>query len=440
MQETLIALALKRAGFSSLQAFMKDKGLQSEEAAQEALMPWLLGYDLWRVQPGDTYTKIARELGTSVRAIAAANPGRDPQALPVGTYLVIPLGFPVVPEDVPYTWQLTHYVLRGLQARYPFLQMDIVGYSVYGRPIESVRLGRGKRVVYCNAAHHANEWITVPAVLSCLEQYAQAVAFGEQLLGLDAQALSRETVLHLVPLVNPDGVDLVNGAVTEQEQAEAEAIAEQYPDIAFPDGWKANLRGVDLNLNYPAQWDQAKEIKYGLGFTGPAPRDYVGPEPLSEPESRAMFNTTEQLDPDLVIAWHTQGQEIYWKFLDLQPEGARQLGRQMAIASGYALEDVPMASSSAGYKDWFIQDFDRPGYTVEAGLGENPLPLSQLPEIVRDNLPILLLGLSGGDPDFREPELPVAAYNPPPPQPVPSTQRNPKQLPGGKNSLQTTWG
>lgn len=99
-----------------------------------------------------------------------------------------------------------------------------------------------------------------------------------------------------------------------------------------------------------------------------------------------------------------------------------------------------MASSYAGYKDWFIQDFDRPGYTVEAGLGENPLPISQLPEIVRDNLPILLLGLSGGDPDFREPELPVAAYNPPPPQPVPSTQRNPKQLPGGKNSLQTTWG
>ena len=44
----------------------------------------------------------------------------------------------------------------------------------------------------------------------------------------------------------------------------------------------------------------------------------------------------------------------------------------------------------------------RAGYTIEAGFGDNPLPLDQMPELVRDNLPIFLLGLSGGDPDFRE--------------------------------------
>lgn len=271
MQEALIALALRRAGYSSLSAFASARGLAGEEAAMEALMPWLLGYDLWRVRPGDTYTKIAREMDTTVRAIAAANPERNPNALPVGSYLVVPFSFSVVPEDVPFTWLLTHYVLRGLQARYPFLRMDTIGYSVYGRPIERMRLGEGRRVVYFNAAHHANEWITTPVVLRCLEQYARAVAFGEELMGLDARALRRETQLYLVPLVNPDGVDLVNGAVTEQELAAAQAISEQYPEIPFPDGWKANLRGVDLNLNYPAQWDEAKKIKYELGVTGPAP-------------------------------------------------------------------------------------------------------------------------------------------------------------------------
>ena len=111
-----------------------------------------------------------------------------------------------------------------------------------------------------------------------------------------------------------------------------------------------------------------------------------------------MFDTTEELSPDLTIAWHTQGREIYWKFLDLEPEGAEYLGRQMAAASGYALSDIPYASSFAGYKDWFIQDFDRPGYTIEAGEGENPLPITQLPEMFRDNLPIFLLGLTGGLP------------------------------------------
>lgn len=431
MQEALQALALRRAGFSSLDAFAASRGL-SGAAAQEALMPWLLGYDLWRVETGDTYTKIAQRLGSSVRAITAANPGRDPERLPVGSYLVVPLGFPVVPEDTPFSWELTHYVLRGLQARYPFLTVDTIGRSVYGRSLERVRMGSGTRLVYFNAAHHANEWITTPVVLSCLEQYARAAAFGEELLGLDAAALRREVTLCLTPLVDPDGVDLVTGAATAQEVSAARTIAADYPAIPFPEGWKANLRGVDLNLNYPALWDEARRIKEEQGVTGPAPRDYVGPSPLSEPESRAMFDDTEALSPDLVIAWHTQGREIYWKFQDLEPSGARSLGRQMAISSGYALEDVPYASGFAGYKDWFLQDFGKPGYTIEAGLGDNPLPLSQLPEIIRENLPIFLLGITGGDPNFREKDM------------VETVSHLPVQSPGpqmpARMGMQPSWG
>lgn len=440
MQEALIALALGRAGYTNLREFAAARGLSSDEAALEALMPWLLGYDLWRVKPGDTYTKIAREMDSSVQAIRAANPGQNPERLTVGTYLVVPFSFPVVPEDVPFTWQLTHYVLRGLQARYPFLEMDVIGKSVYGRPLERVRLGWGARVVYFNASHHANEWITTPAVLMCLEQYARAVAFEQELLGLDAAAMARETTLYLVPLVNPDGVDLVTGAASIQEVEAARVIAEQYPEIPFPEGWKANLRGVDLNLNYPALWDEARRIKEEQGFTGPAPRDFVGREPLSEPESLAMFDTTEQLDPELTIAWHTQGQEIYWKFQDMEPEGARSLGHQMALASGYALEDVPYASGFAGYKDWFIQDFNRPGYTIEAGYGENPLPLSQLPDIFRENLPIFLLGLSGGDPNFQGPELPVQTTEAPPAVPAQGRTQPMGQRSGGKTGIQPAWG
>ena len=58
------------------------------------------------------------------------------------------------------------------------------------------------------------------------------------------------------------------------------------------------------------------------------------------------------------------------------------------------MEETPYASGHAGYKDWFIQDFNRPGYTIEAGLGENPLPLSQFDTIYRENLGILTLGMT----------------------------------------------
>ena len=409
MQSNIEALALRRAGFSSLRQFMEARSIQSQQAAREALMPWVLGYDLWRVRPGDTYSRIARETGGDLQALIAANPQYPPENLRVGAYVVVPMNFPVTALDTAFTWELCHYTLRGLQARYPFLRCEVIGQTAYGRPLELATAGSGDRTVCLNASHHANEWITTPLVLCCLELLLRAASRGESLLGEDAAALLRRTRLHLLPMVNPDGVDLVNGVLRPTERSAAEAIARDYPDIPFPEGWKANLRGVDLNLNYPALWDQGREVKYQLGFTSPAPRDFVGPEPLSENETRALFDLTERENPDLVAAWHTQGEVIYWKFQDIEPQGAGLLGRQMAQSSGYALEDVPYASSFGGYKDWFIQDFRRPGYTVEAGLGDNPLPLSQLPEMVEKNLPIFLLCLTGGDPDFRAPNQPVAA-------------------------------
>lgn len=435
MDKAMRDLALRRAGASTLEEWMEKTGLP-EQAADMALTPYLVGYQLHRIQCGDTLTKITGLYGSTVEAIETANPGIRPTELAIGRILVVPLGFPVVPEDVPVSWGLMRYVIRGLEARYPALSEQIIGTTAYGRSLYRLQVGSGPRRVYYNASHHANEWITTPAVLSCLEWLLEGESRGNSVLGIPLRELLRQVTLYLVPMVNPDGVDLVVGAANEREAAAACGIAGDYPQIPFPEGWKANLQGVDLNLNYPAGWDQAREIKAAQGYVSPAPRDYVGPEPLSEPESRSMFDTTEELNPDLTISWHTQGKEIYWKFLDLEPEGARELGEQMARASGYRLEEIPYASSFAGYKDWFIQDFNRPGYTVEAGEGENPLPLSQLPEIVRDNLPIFLLGMTGAIPETG---LVRAGETMPAASASSFRRREPRTLPEG-DGIETAWG
>lgn len=70
---------------------------------------------------------------------------------------------------------------------------------------------------------------------------------------------------------------------------------------------------------------------------------------------------------------------------------------QICQIEWYILTDVPYNSSFAGYKDWFIQDYNRPGYTIEAGLGENPLPITQFDEIYKNNLGILILGAISTD-------------------------------------------
>lgn len=124
----------------------------------------------------------------------------------------------------------------------------------------------------------------------------------------------------------------------------------------------------------------------------PSPRDFVGYGPLTEPESLAIYNFTLIHNFCLIIAYHTQGQEIYWNFQNINPPQGFEIGQKFANASGYLLTEVPYNSSFAGYKDWFIQEYNRPGYTIEAGIGENPLPISQFDEIYRNNLGILILG------------------------------------------------
>ena len=145
-------------------------------------------------------------------------------------------------------------------------------------------------------------------------------------------------------------------------------------------------------MQFPAGWKNAKQIKYSQGFTKPAPRDFVGYGPLTEPESLAIYKFTLSHDFKLVISYHTQGKEIYWNFQNINPPNGFSIGKQFAISSGYRLTDVPYNSSFAGYKDWFIQEYNRPGYTIEAGIGENPLPISQFNEIYNDNIGILILG------------------------------------------------
>lgn len=95
---------------------------------------------------------------------------------------------------------------------------------------------------------------------------------------------------------------------------------------------------------------------------------------------------------NLVIAYHTQGEEIYWNFQNINPPRGYAIGTAFANSSGYLLTEVPYNSSFAGYKDWFILHYNRPGFTIEAGLGENPLPISQFSQIYNDNLGILILG------------------------------------------------
>ena len=407
----LLQLALNRAGFGepetdgvfgpvtdqALRRFQRAHELVSDGVAgretHRALLPWYTGFLLYRIEKGDTLWALAEKYGSAVEAITLANPGVEPENLQIGASLVIPLPFPVVPTSIRYSAALVGYIVRGLSARYPFLEAGEIGQSVMGKPLWRLRLGAGENRVLYNAAHHANEWICTPLLLKFAEELAAASASGGTIFDRSAAELLDYAQITLIPAVNPDGLDLATGELQQGEfYRGAMNIAKLWPRIPFPTGWKANIRGTDLNLQYPAGWQRAKEIKYALGVRGPAPANYVGTAPLSAPESRVLYDYTLATAPRLALSYRSQGEEIYWRYGECEPENAKQIGELFARLSGYKLADPVPGSSNAGYKDWFLEAFDRPGYTIEAGLGVNPLPLTDFDGLYEKNLPILVYG------------------------------------------------
>ncbi|NLT14695.1 MAG: gamma-D-glutamyl-meso-diaminopimelate peptidase [Clostridiales bacterium] len=302
----------------------------------------------------------------------------------------------IVPTDMNFTSEVLAWCITRLKARYPFLRVGTAGTSIMGCPIYLLKIGNGHNEVFYNASHHANEWITSLLLMRFLESYARNCAFGGKIFDINAQLLYSKTTLTMIPMVNPDGVDLVTGALSEGDYFNRAAeMARRYPDIPFPSGWKANIRGIDLNLQYPAGWENARATKYALGVTAPGPRDFVGPSPLSEPESLALYEITRTHDFTLTLSMHTQGKTIYWKYLDYEIKNAYDIAQKFALVSGYDVEETPIASGYAGYKDWFISSFYKPGFTIEAGEGISPLPLSQFQSIYSDCLGMMTLGLTG---------------------------------------------
>ena len=175
----------------------------------------------------------------------------------------------VIMDDFVFSSNLLYENLNIIKQTYPFVQTGSAGKSIMGKDISYVKVGRGSKEVFYSASFHANEWITSIVLLEFLYEYCNAIQNNSTIFGFPARRLFETVSIYLMPLVNPDGVDLVTGALprTSPSYKQAEKIAYGFATIPFPDGWKSNIRGVDLNLQFPAEWEKARQIKYNQGFT-----------------------------------------------------------------------------------------------------------------------------------------------------------------------------
>lgn len=278
--------------------------------------------------------------------------------------------------------------LRGeretLLKDYPFVGYEIIGNSVMKKPIPAFFVGNGEKKLFVNGAHHGLEYLTSAFIMRFLRKYAEKITEKKDFFGFDVFKMSRGVTLFAVPMVNPDGVDIaVNGVdITNPYHLKLISMVGIH---SFGSVWQANAAGVDINHNYNAGWRVVK-VK-------PGPTKYAGPYSESEPETKAILEYIEKKDFDMLIAFHSQGGEIYYDFDGLAAENSRKTAEKMAKESGYAV-NVPTGSASfGGCKDWFIKEFGRAGFTVEIGHGKNPLPEEMLDEIFEENARLLLAAI-----------------------------------------------
>jgi g-D-glutamyl-meso-diaminopimelate peptidase len=354
---------------------------------QTVKIPGFVAID-YVIKAGDSVWSIAQSRNLSIEAILLVNRTLNPNALQIGQTIKVPLRvtWRLIQNRENYTYSKLVNDLRTLERVYPFLQMPTIGNSVLGKEIPEILIGTGDKRVHYNGSFHANEWITTPVIVTFLNDYVLSLTNQNSIRGLSMLPIYLETTLSIVPMVNPDGVDLVLTGPPASEPWRSRVIEYNNGSTDFS-GWKANIRGVDLNDQFPAKW----ELERARNPTRPGPRDYGGEAPLTEPEAVHMADLTRKRDYARVLAFHTQGEVIYWGFDNLEPPEAETIVQEFSRVSGY--EPVQTIESYAGYKDWFIQEWRRPGFTVELGRGTNPLPISQFNEIYEEALGIFLAGL-----------------------------------------------
>lgn len=226
-------------------------------------------------------------------------------------------------------------------------EKGVIGKSLFNRPIYYFAAGKSARPkIIVQYAIHAREYLTSLLALKHVADFCERGGNGK---------------VYFIPMVNPDGIK-----IAESENAL----------------YKANGRGVDLNVNFDARWGEGKQNKRVVGDS-----DFIGEYPFSELETRALRDFTLAVKPDATVSYHAKGEEIYWEFFQ---EGRLKkinlmLAQKVSAVTGYAIKSTPF--SCGGYKDWCIDKLKIPSLTIEVGNDElcHPLPISELEKVYLRN-------------------------------------------------------
>lgn len=281
--------------------------------------------------------------------------------------------YSVKPDIFDYNTNLR--LFEELTAEFSFLKPQIQGRTALGRGIFSLTVGNEKNSVLLAGGFHGSEWLTSSVIYLFAQRLCRCLSQKEEFCGVNVSKAFTQLGVTLIPCVNPDGVEIATHGIEGAKGLKGFVASLGCEDYSK---WNANALGVDINHNFNAGWQILRKMETEEGIDSPSPRRYGGRFPESEAETRAITRLCRLKRFRSVMAIHSQGEEIYWKYGDKTPKSAEMMAKILADSCGYSLVDNSGLCSHGGFKDWFIDEFALPGFTMEIGKGENPLPKNEI--------------------------------------------------------------
>ncbi|MCM3567958.1 M14 family metallocarboxypeptidase [Neobacillus mesonae] len=280
----------------------------------------------------------------------------------------------IVETNQTYTYEQLNQDISEIKDKFEdVVEVKSIGQSEFGREIWAARLGKGKKTIVLIGSHHGREWMTTMLLMKMLETYADAYD-NQGKVGPELTQILDQVSIWFVPMLNPDGVTIQQNQLNSFPLQHQKRLVKMNGGRMNFEGWKANGKGVDLNRQYPADWD-----KLITNTREPYYKFFKGKKPLEAAEVKALTKFIAEINPAIAAAYHSAGREIFWSykngFFYLRDY---LIARKISHLTGYRLANPDKEATGGGFTDWFITKYRRPALTIEISylVGETNPPIS----------------------------------------------------------------